>query len=777
MEENQETKQKKKRKISAFGIIAIILASLVLLGFAAYKLIPSLLAGLVNTPVDPFDITDENAVLQYAPVDEAKSAKVDAMSHGSSEDTWAFYVYMVCSDLEDNDINELSQYSKWMVYDEAEEIKKTNDQKIRNLIKEFTTELDEKNAEVPKVLFNPVSTSYEYEDEATYVDPDATGEATSNINSMVYGVMSDRIKVVVQTGGARRYENVEINPNRVQRFLITDDGMDEVYNEPLYNVSTPEALGDFLTFCNENYDADHKIVILWNHGGGTNGFGYDKIYGDHLTFEEIAEGFSYAVEKDENEPYYDAIAFDACVSQVLEINHELYGYSKYMFASEELMPSTGLDYEGFLSALSEDPSMNAAQLGKVMADTFALQTLAIYAEEGAINSGTYSVVDMQKSEKAYEAYCSFCKAVLGEIKDDTSVLGELSRAASVAPAYGIDSADYVNLIDLYSFMGETASFMKDESKKVMDAVDEAVIYCRNTFISRDSKGLAVYFPARITAADGLYTFLNYKNELCESDDIKALYYYKIAGCLNDELQQAVGEVRTINYNEVLTGISQLDMKCLGDGNLEMRISNNQAELIQRLKFQLAGYNDENGDVIYYGEDTYAFVDEDGKVTTNFDCKWIALDGNILPLKLLSSTGDVETFSTDIEYNGYKAKLITSFDAETGTVSIQGVSISCFQAEEARAILPLKDGDIIIIKYETGNLNSNISGEAEEIVIYKTGFTEIGETDLSDGKYFEYITFEDLRADTYDSKIALMTIENGEVTEQMIDDTVVSYEKD
>ncbi|MDR2514126.1 MAG: hypothetical protein LBD02_02825 [Christensenellaceae bacterium] len=42
--------------------------------------------------------------------------------------------------------------------------------------------------------------------------------------------------------------------------------MDEL---PAASMGDGSTLADFLTFCNENYPADNRAVVFWNHGGGS----------------------------------------------------------------------------------------------------------------------------------------------------------------------------------------------------------------------------------------------------------------------------------------------------------------------------------------------------------------------------------------------------------------------------------------------------------------------------------------------------------------------------
>ena len=135
------------------------------------------------------------------------------------------------------------------------------------------------------------------------------------------------------------------------------------------------------------------------------------------------------------------------------------------------------------------------------------------------------------------------------------------------------------------------------------------------------------------------------------------------------------------------------------------------------------------------------------------------------------------YLTPVNYNGWDGWLITGYDAENDEVSILGVRIDLDVAGGAdRALIPLKMGDIIMIKYEAGNLYSNIQTEETESVIYRPGLVKLEEQVLEDGTYYEYLLFEDLRSDTYYSKVAGFTMTEGTISDQAIDPDVITYDK-
>lgn len=198
---------------------------------------------------------------------------------------------------------------------------------------------------------------------------------------------------------------------------------------------------------------------------------------------------------------------------------------------------------------------------------------------------------------------------------------------------------------------------------------------------------------------------------------------------------------------------------------------------QDARLGIARYDAKSGDIEYYGEDVRAFIDEDGSVRTDFNGSWLQFGGHPLPLEVMSDTGEYVMYSSNIQYNALPATLITGYSAETGEVSVLGVRLFTDAAGLLdRSLLPLRTNDLITICYQKGNLDSNVVTVEEKSFLYREGKTKLEEVPLSDGTYYEYILFEDLRCDTYYSPIASLTVKGGNITDQQLDTTLFGYDK-
>lgn len=284
---------------------------------------------------------------------------------------------MIGSDLESMGQDDLNQMVSIMSMTEAAENRSNNSKELLGLLGKYQNTIEEAGLELPSPMYDvqkPIysETHTEYVTN-TVVVADMDGAATTDINEIIAAQQianSEKVDVVIQTGGAKHWTDNTINPNRVQRFHLKNGRMEEEESYPSFNMATRESVADFLKYCNEKHDADHKIVIFWNHGGGTTGYGSDEIYNCILSISDMKGAFSDAVKADPENPPYDIIGFDACLMATAEVVSAFDGYGKYFVGSEEAEPGQGWYYIRWLRALAEDPSMNAAQVGLNIVDSY-----------------------------------------------------------------------------------------------------------------------------------------------------------------------------------------------------------------------------------------------------------------------------------------------------------------------------------------------------------------------------------------------------------------------
>ena len=71
----------------------------------------------------PLSEEDKPLIYEESPIDEEGAAKIDAIAPVSADDTWTICVYMVGSNLEDMDENDLSYVTDVMIADQKEQLR------------------------------------------------------------------------------------------------------------------------------------------------------------------------------------------------------------------------------------------------------------------------------------------------------------------------------------------------------------------------------------------------------------------------------------------------------------------------------------------------------------------------------------------------------------------------------------------------------------------------------------------------------------------------------
>lgn len=583
--------------------------------------------------------------------------------------------------------------------------------------------------------------------------------------------LSDKIRIVIQTGGAEAWKMANANPNRSQRFMIDQDGMRLLEDNHFANMGEAETLSDFFRFCEKTAPADHKIVVFWDHGGGAFGFASDDLYGgDRLTLKEMRQAFDDVYTYDPENPAFEIVGFDACLMASIEVAETVQGYGRYLAASEEVEPGGGWNYTTWLNALNENPSMNGAQVGRAIADSF----IDYFAEQnvrleplGVNNGVTFSVLDINAAHEVYGHYCDLADAALKDTISDMDALVTLARAANRTVRYGTSAYDRFNMIDFSTMIENLREEYPAQTKEIMDGIDRAVVYNRASKTMSGSKGISVYFPAELPNLSSLNYCLDYIENICLDDGIRALYYYKASGCLNDEMQAyadslGYGKAQKLD-NTVLRTLQDSDI-AINSSQFSLTLPGTAESLIQADTLQLAMLLDDY--TVDFGEDALV-RSEDGKLVSTFDGGWLFMGGNILPLERLGDSASTIKYRTSVEHNGKDSYMILAVDEGSGDVRILGVyeidSADTNGVEMAmRNLKNVAEGDKIKIIYDKNSFDAEGNTQLYGPEFTYTANTKIGYEKVMDGKYLATFAMYDVRGDVFYSPVVQYEIKNGKV---------------
>ena len=308
------------------------------------------------------------------------------------------------------------------------------------------------------------------------------GMGTSDIKEMASAALNDNVRILVLTGGCRKWQNNFTSNTVNQIYEVKSGGLDRLENDFGKKAMTdPATLTEFIGYGVKKYPADRYGLIFWDHGSGTTGgYGYDEKYANAGSMS--LAGIDQAVE--DAGVKFDFIGFDACLMATLENALMLSNNADYMIASEETEPGTGWYYKNWLTALSKNTSMPTIEFGRMIADDFMLASQQ--ARQG--DKVTLSVTDLAElSAKVPQALSAFSSATAELIRNDDYKQVSDARRNALEFA-GSNRLDQVDVVDFALGVGGK------EADALAKAIKAAVKYNRTSRSYGDAHGLSIYFP-------------------------------------------------------------------------------------------------------------------------------------------------------------------------------------------------------------------------------------------------------------------------------------------
>ena len=197
------------------------------------------------------------------------------------------------------------------------------------------------------------------------------GAATDNLEELMKVSLPENVTFFVQTGGAKKWQLKGVPNKAIGRYVYDSKGWRELMTLPDASMGARGTLTEFLSFAGEHFPADHRMVIFWDHGGGSlGGFCSDEKSDETLSLGDLRYALENSLGKDPAQPPLEMVCFDTCLMATLETANTLQGYSKYLVASQELMPGCGTDYRTWAGALAANPALGGRELGQIICDSY-----------------------------------------------------------------------------------------------------------------------------------------------------------------------------------------------------------------------------------------------------------------------------------------------------------------------------------------------------------------------------------------------------------------------
>jgi hypothetical protein len=354
---------------------------------------------------------------------------------------------------------------------------------------------------------------------------------------------TNRVTIVTQLDRYRGAFQGDGDWTSARRYLVTqDDNLNKISSQLLddlgeVNMADGGTLVDFVTWAMKSYPADRYVLVLSDHGMGWPGGWSDPapassdsgraplvsaLDGDFLFLSEIDQALA-DISSQTGVDKLDIIGMDACLMSQLEVYAALQPHAHIALASEEVEPSLGWAYAGFLQKLVDNPDMSSQQLATDIVNSYVYQDLRIVDDQarqdflrqgspmggffGASSvtadqlarqigrDGTLTAVDLDTLPDLITQFNNFAYILQNEDQSDvatarnytqsyTSVFGKQS-----GPSY-IDMGHFVQLMAKQS----NSSAVTQAANAVIGAINTSIVAEKHGSGRPGSTGIAIYFP-------------------------------------------------------------------------------------------------------------------------------------------------------------------------------------------------------------------------------------------------------------------------------------------
>ena len=582
------------------------------------------------------------------------------------------------------------------------------------------------------------------------------GLATSNLVELTQANLGNNINYVIETGGAKRWQNDVVSARYLERYIMKDGYMTQVERASSASMATSSTLADFITWGTKNYPADHYMLIFWDHGGGSiTGVCLDDLYPytnsgetDSLTLTEIRDALKSSGAK------FDVVGFDTCLMATLETAEILSPYADYMIASEESEPGTGWDYTEWPTWLGSHPGTSGADLGTVVCETYYNKCASV----NAASTATLSTIDLSKIKAVSTAFQNASDDIALATIDSKS-LRKLYQGAGKAESYGNDGMYSMNMVDLGDLMEQTRDVIGSDADAVVKAIDNAVVFETHGRSRSEASGLSIYYPLQITDRNDFYKYAEITSNTPYLQFLGVMFgvYDNYDWTKFDNYVSLHGEP----VNESTIGIS-LDQTVQSDGHINLQVTQGVDQVAQ-VSFEMYVYLDQLDILCYLGSDNDLYGSyDDGSFTDNFQNDWLTIDGNYVSATLAEQGNGYNLYYVPINLNGERTGLVLEYDYSTNEYGV----ICLWDENNAETGMAgrtnnlLEDGDQIEFLFPAANVTTG----AQDVIPLGTmtwhDDPEITYEGLGDGTFAFRYSVTDVLGTEHKTDLVFEKFENG-----------------
>ena len=578
------------------------------------------------------------------------------------------------------------------------------------------------------------------------------GAATADINEILYATPSDNVRVILQTGGAKEWQNSVVDADTCQRWLATADGLVLLDDAGQQNMTDPQTLTDFIQFSAEQYPANRNILVLWDHGGGTlGGYGSDEHYPDGtMSLSQIDQALTGA------NVVFDWIGFDCCMMGTVENAFVAEKHADYLIASQRSEPGGGWYYTDWLNALYENPSLSTPEIGKRIVDTFIREE-----QNGDFGDElTLSVIDLT----AFSPFMDALDAYLASVNTDlinTSAYKEVSKARYDSRSPGEEEYDQVDLAYLVN------NISLGDGQALLSRLDDTVLISEQT--AEHYAGLSLYFP--YASIESVQDTLDVAKSIGLSESYQKFMSDFASLMAGGQIYHGGGAsnpfTETPQSTSALSDSSWLDSALVSDyesyyaqnaydgasleivekdGQYVLEMSQDDWDIISDVYLEV--FLDTGEGYLHLGSDNVAQFNDAGDLIVTFDDNtWVAIDGHIVSFFAeQSQDANVSRGYVPAYVNGDEARLILVWNKENASVA--GYERVYDTEVASRGLVPLKDGDTIELIGDFYTYEQAYDDKYIFDTFVVSGARVVRYEDVGEGDCLVYYSLHDIYQNTY-----------------------------
>lgn len=355
-----------------------------------------------------------------------------------------------------------------------------------------------------------------------YVDGDNNleGAALDDFLEMAQVGSTDEMNILVQMDRVPGHSSAHNDWTDTRRFRIENGSTPSdapLQNLGEVNMGDPDELQDFVEWGVNNYPADYYALVIWNHGGGwrkaretmaakaaedisrgepatpvARAIAWDDTDNDVLFMKEVQNALEAARDTERNNTVVklDLVGFDACLMGMVEVAYAIRSSASVMVGSEQLEPWDGWPYDAILADLNTNiSSYTPEDLGSAI----VIKYQQSYSGDSEITQSAVRIKDLNNLVSKINHFTTVADTEWPMLQ--TARNNSLVYHAGFYSYWGVDIWDFAN--EVYS--NATDSDLKTAALEVRNAVDQMVINELHSPDMDGSHGLAIYFPATLTA--------------------------------------------------------------------------------------------------------------------------------------------------------------------------------------------------------------------------------------------------------------------------------------